>query len=125
MSHQLLDAGEARAVVLARSRGRCECCGQPLGNGWEAHHRKLRSQGGTWCPCNVLALRARCHNQGPRQQSVHEQPTLSTSLGLIVPSWADPRDRPIMLRESVREGLVWLGCGGTYLRERPLPGGAS
>lgn len=43
----------ARRVIAERCGGRCERCGAPE---YTVHHRRKRSQGGTWCPSNLLAL---------------------------------------------------------------------
>ncbi|MBC9819455.1 HNH endonuclease [Nocardia farcinica] len=46
-------ATEGRRIVDTRCGGRCERCGQP---GYTIHHRRKRSQGGTWDASNLLAL---------------------------------------------------------------------
>lgn len=44
----------ARRIVRERSNGICEGCGRARAA--SVHHRKPRSQGGPWCPSNLLAL---------------------------------------------------------------------
>jgi 5-methylcytosine-specific restriction endonuclease McrA len=46
-------------VVRARSGGLCEACG--MRRAAEVHHRKNRSQGGTWDPANLLDVCRTCH----------------------------------------------------------------
>lgn len=43
----------ARQIIAERCGGRCERCGQPQ---YTVHHRRKRSQGGTWAPSNLLAV---------------------------------------------------------------------
>lgn len=45
----------------ARSGGVCERCGHRPAT--EVHHRKNRSQGGTWDLSNLLDLDAECHRE--------------------------------------------------------------
>lgn len=56
----------AREVAYRRSGGWCEVCGTAITrDAYEAHHRKLRSQGGDDRPENLLALcpgPAGCHH---------------------------------------------------------------
>lgn len=47
-------------VVAARSGGLCEACG--MRRVADVHHRKNRSQGGTWDPANLLGLCRTCHD---------------------------------------------------------------
>lgn len=84
-------------AVKARSGGRCEigtgCVGQ------EVHHRKNRSQGGSWCPSNLLHLCARHHLH------VGTNPAAARQQGWAVRSTDDPA-----------RTAVWLaGKGFTYL----------
>jgi len=101
---------ELRALVYARAGGRCERCGEPIHvTRFEAHHRRLRSQGGLDEPTNVVALDAVCHHV-----EVHGQPARAVEEGMIVPSWASPRTTPIRV---VRDGVTWvryLTMDGTY-----------
>lgn len=46
--------GKARKLVYERSGHVCERCGQKRAN--TVHHRKNRSQGGTWDPSNLMHL---------------------------------------------------------------------
>jgi hypothetical protein len=49
----VITATEGRRIVETRCGGRCERCGTA---GYTVHHRRKRSQGGTWDPSNLLAL---------------------------------------------------------------------
>lgn len=75
--------------IHERSAGRCEMCGHPLGGEGVAHHRRLRSQGGTDTPANLLLLHDRCH------RGIHANPLWARRHGFIVPSWADPDTTPV------------------------------
>lgn len=50
-----------RRIVRARSGYVCEACGQDEAT--MIHHRKLRSQGGTNDPSNLLHVSAVCHDR--------------------------------------------------------------
>lgn len=95
----MTEAAAAREAVYMRCRGRCERCGRGLPGGifgaWEAHHRKRKSQGGSWALSNVIALHARCHNQ--HRDSVHDQPARSYDFGWLVRSGADPARVPVLI----------------------------
>lgn len=60
----------------------------------EAHHRKLRSQGGGHGLTNLLALCPTCHAW------CHEHPTGARLSGWIVPSVADPAFRGVLLHDG-------------------------
>lgn len=49
-----MNESKARPIVYERSGGICERCGERRAN--TVHHRKNRSQGGTWDPSNLLHL---------------------------------------------------------------------
>lgn len=80
---------EGRVAVRARSQGHCEA--DPAHSGTHVHHRKLRSQGGTWDPVNLLHLCTRCH------QLVHANPRAGHQLGYLVPGHVDPERVPVWL----------------------------
>jgi hypothetical protein len=87
-------------AVNARANGDCEACGKPLDSeGYDYHHRKLRSQGGKDEAVNLMlvhaGLRGRCHNL--HQNSIHQNPNRSKDLGHIVPRWLDPAEVPVYL----------------------------
>lgn len=87
-----------RAAVKARSGGRCEIGAGCRGE--EIHHRKNRSQGGTWCPSNLIHA---CHSH---HLHVTTHPAAARQQGWAVLSTDDPAAVP-----------VWLaGRGFTYLR---------
>lgn len=49
----MTSAVEGRRLVETRCGGRCERCGTA---GYTVHHRRKRSQGGSWDASNLLAL---------------------------------------------------------------------
>lgn len=98
-----------RAEVAARAGHACECCGEALGRSWEAHHRKLRSQGGQDSICNLVALCMQCHTR------IHNRRVWSEEHGFIVESHQDPAKRPVKLR---CERWVRLRVDGSYAPAR-------
>jgi len=60
---------EAKAAVWKRANGRCERCGRQVTRGVDSltaghvHHRRKRSQGGTWQAKNLLCLCTFCHRE--------------------------------------------------------------
>lgn len=78
----------------------CEFCGKrPLD---EMHHRKYRSQGGRWCPSNIVGLCWQCHKQAT------VRPSWAYVLGISVCGSDDPllvpctvwySEQPVMLDE--------------------------
>lgn len=68
---------KASKIVHARSRGICEVwlsedCSRRVEH---VHHKKLRSQGGTNHPANLLGCCGRCHAE------IHRNPALSYEAG--------------------------------------------
>lgn len=115
MTHQRLTPAGARAAVYDRQAGVCYACGTGMHPGdMDAHHRlrrrDARMAGGEWCPCLIVGLHSSCHNPGP--SSVHGDPERARGLGLIVPSWADPRVVPVWLQAPWPHGIL-LGCDGS------------
>lgn len=79
-----------RNLVFLRAGGRCDCCGAPLDpDTWDAHHRKLRKQGGEDSLENLVALRHDHH------MLVHAHRADAGARGLIVPPWEDPALVPV------------------------------
>jgi hypothetical protein len=76
----------ARTTLYLSQMGVCPWCDQPLRSSnaehMSAHHRLLRSAGGTWDPANVIGLHPGCHNVQPR--SVHQEPMRAYSLGFMI-----------------------------------------
>lgn len=71
----------SRRAVDSRSGGRCEASEHaPFcnGRGEHKHHRRLRSQGGTDHPSNLLNLSLACHTYW------HLHPEQARELGIIV-----------------------------------------
>lgn len=84
-----------RATLWLRSHGRCERCGGDLDqSGMEAHHRKLRSQGGGHDLTNLLALCPACHRW------CHDHPSVARFSGWIVPRVSDPAARGVQLHDG-------------------------
>ena len=87
---------EVRDAVLLRDRYACVRCGNDIH--WtlhSVHHRKLRSQGGTDDPWNLIVLCGSgtqgCHGIVHSRRAVEGEPG-----GYIVPSHADPRRIPVL-----------------------------
>lgn len=81
---------DGRRSVRERSSGICEICGAARAT--EVHHRKNRSQGGTWRPANLLHVCRVCH------QWVTEHPTAAVAAGFSVRAADDPTDAEIHYR---------------------------
>lgn len=111
------DWSALRQALWSRCGGFCEACGgrMPELGLWDAHHRRLRSQGGTDTPPNLVAVHHVCHVLGGR--SIHERPAWARLRGLIVPSWRDvatagfllPDGRQVLLTDDGRYAVVSIG----------------
>lgn len=74
-------------------------CAWPLPEDyWAAHHRKLRAHGRDDRLCNLVALHHGCHNLNT--DSVHLSPGRAYELGLLVRSWENPEEVPLILRDG-------------------------
>lgn len=72
------ELGTARRVVRSRSGGVCEASTPACTRAAvHAHHIRLRSQGGTHEPSNLLDVCAACHRH------IHENPEESYRYGLL------------------------------------------
>lgn len=82
----------ARRIIAERCGGRCERCGAPE---YTVHHRRKRSQGGTWCPSNLLALHGSgttgCHGW------VEANPAAAHALGFWLRAGQSPDTTPVWL----------------------------
>lgn len=90
-----------RRALYRRSDGLCEVCQCRAS---EAHHRKNRSQGGTWAVENLLHL---CHDH---HRLITEHPEMSREFGWSVRSTDDPAAVAVRL---YRHGWVHLTPDGT------------
>ncbi len=91
---------ERRHALWVRSGGRCELGREDLAyTGMEAHHRKLRSQGGGHELSNLVALCPKCHHD-----RVHAHPLWARMQGWMVPGLGN---------YSPAEWAVILGDGRT------------
>lgn len=104
--------GEARGRRIVRERcgGRCERCGAP---GPTIHHRRKRSQGGTWCPSNLIALCGGgvtgCHGW------VEANPAAAHAAGLWLRHGENAAERPVWVGEHAGGQRVLLDPEGMYL----------
>ena len=55
------------------------------------HHRRLRSQGGTDEPSNIMLVTPQQHDW------IHRNPAEAYAIGWLVHSWDDPADVPISI----------------------------
>lgn len=60
------------------------------------HHRKLRSQGGTDDPVNILLVSPSLH------RFIHDHPAESYAKGWLVRSWEDPAVVPVVSHPELR-----------------------
>ena len=74
---------KARLRLWDRQNGMCPWCGYSLNpDDMAAHHRLLRSHGGTWDLANIVGLHHGCHNLQPG--SVHQEPKRAYRLGFMI-----------------------------------------
>jgi len=58
-----------KRMIWARAKGRCERCGRFITKGVDSltaghvHHKRKRSQGGTWQAKNLICLCTFCHRE--------------------------------------------------------------
>jgi 5-methylcytosine-specific restriction endonuclease McrA len=83
---------KVRAATVVRAEGICDLCGEVLGDRFDCHHRRRRSQGGLDDPAWCVALHRRCHGW------VHEHPAAAHRIGFLVRTGEDPTTRPVLLR---------------------------
>lgn len=88
-----------RTALRERCGGYCEACGWPLpDNEWAAHHRLRKAQGGKDTMDNLVALHHHCHNIVPG--SVHQEPQMAFSRGLLVHMGSEPSEVPLRLPDE-------------------------
>jgi hypothetical protein len=97
---------QARKVVKIRSEGRCEICW--IAPATDMHHRKNRSQGGTWTAENLMHL---CHIH---HMHITVNPRTAREQGWTVPPYADPATTPVWV---TGRGFVFLTADGNYETE--------
>lgn len=101
---------EARRLVYARSGRVCEKCGSRAARDW--HHRKNRSQGGTWSAENGLHLCRKCHHW------VTTHPSEGYANGWLIKGSTNPLTEPVFVAALDRK--VWLTTNGRYSDESPV-----
>ena len=106
--------GDLRERLWERCGGYCEVTGEPLGDSWAMHHRKLRKHGGPDCLSNLLAVTHQAHNLGT--DAIHLHPRRSYDHGWLVQSFANPALTPVAISGR---GLVYLTESGEYLSTWP------
>lgn len=79
-----------RKALLERSMGYCEVGGEPLGDRWAVHHRKLRKHGGDNRLSNLLVVCHDHHNLATR--SIHLRPATAYASGWLVESSKEPSE---------------------------------
>lgn len=109
---------DVRAIVVARSKGRCEA-GLPgcLGAGTMTHHRQLRQAGGKRSEAarqrsnraaNLLDVCPVCHD------AIHARPAESYEAGLLLPQTADAGTEPV---QTTHDPLpIFLDDSGRWFR---------
>ena len=81
---------QGRTLVAARSGGLCEICALAPAREW--HHRKNRSQGGTWAASNGMHLCTADHAW------ITEHPEQAAANGWTVKSFHDPAATTLLRR---------------------------
>ena len=104
-----------RAIVVARSGGRCEAAipGVCLGAAASIHHRVKRSRGGTWAPSNLLHVcgdgTIGCHGW------IEHHPKQARYEGLDLPAGADTTTETVHARWECHYAWWFLDNEGTFL----------
>lgn len=80
---------KVRERLYLRCGGYCDWCGHVL-TAFDAHHRKLRSRGGSNDLENLVAVCPGCHN------TIHDYPALATERGFMVYAGKNPADIPLV-----------------------------
>jgi hypothetical protein len=93
------DWAQLRRWVHERDGGRCVRCGDGLVEGFECHHRRLRSQGGRDELSNLIALCSDCHGWA------HGHPAEAQLAGWIVVSGTGPLAMPVRYADGTRRLL--------------------
>ena len=96
---------EIRPAVFERAGGRCERCGRGVTDGFECHHRKLRSQGGKDDLATCCCLCTDCH------EWAHGNPEAARAAGWIVRRGSDPAKVAVVLHDG---RTVRLDPDGSY-----------
>ncbi|NUR80748.1 MAG: hypothetical protein HOQ21_09930 [Dermatophilaceae bacterium] len=108
-----MNEGLARRIVYARSGGLCELripAARCTGHGAEWHHRKRRSQGGLWTPCNGLHSCPPCHRYVTDTNGHYDE---CVAAGWIVLEHADPAAVPALIHTiTLGHGLILLDDEG-------------
>lgn len=94
---------QGRTLVAARSGGLCEICALAPAREW--HHRKNRSQGGTWAASNGMHLCSADHAW------ITEHPEQAAANGWTVKSYEDPSAEPVLRRGK---WMLLDDSGGMY-----------
>lgn len=102
---------DLRLVVWERAGGRCERCGTGITDGFECHHRKLRSQGGRDDVTNLVAL---CPGPQGCHSWAHQNPAEAKAAGWIVRSGSDPANVAVVLHDGRTVRLDSLEDGAGY-----------
>jgi ribosomal protein S27AE len=101
---------ETRTAVLERDNHKCVRCGDSIMFARvSVHHRKLRAQGGTDDPTNLITL-CGSGNLGCHGLVHSRRKDIGELFGYIVASWQDPATVPV----RTPAGLVMLTAD--YLR---------
>ena len=95
---------DVKAAVYARAGGKCDWCGNVLGDRWDPHHRQLKSRGGKHTLECLTALHRHCHDW----VTVH--PAEAQARGFEVHSWEDPAEIPVLLSDGrvCLPGTAWV-----------------
>jgi hypothetical protein len=89
---------KVRDLVVERDGYRCLGCGTDIRSSywWSLQHRKARGQGGSNGCENLVTLCGSATSQGCHFLCEARDPEM-TARGLVVPSWNDPGEIPVVL----------------------------
>lgn len=104
-----MSPAKAPKSLARRSGGQCEICGRRTAT--NAHHRKNRSQGGTWDVANLLHIcgsgTTGCHGE------IHARPQTAYANGWSVRGALTPAAVPAWLTSDYGRVYMWLHDDGT------------
>lgn len=108
-----MNEATGRRIVYGRSGGLCEPRIPDAGCTYLAvhwHHRKNRSQGGTWAPSNGLHVCLRCHDYVTDTRGHRDE---CEAAGWIVAGHSDPAAVPALIHTiTLGHGLILLDDEG-------------
>lgn len=112
---------EVKAIVLVRSKGRCEVCGNYMDGPHSYHHRQPRQMGGSghcdWInlPSNLLLVCGSATSPDGCHHLIESQRALAYANGWLVHRPERPAEIPV----DLHGGLRYLDDAGNHVEGNP------